>query len=116
MTYDIDALTGTELSAAVAREVMGWEVRNPGDCYDGSYYSGSEYVGFVLAFKPHADRNDSYRVLMRFGEIGGDWAELMRLIQGSEQGRRHFGMRLGLIIDPSIICRAALRGVREAKT
>lgn len=94
-TDDIDTLTGPELSAAVAREVMGWElwencqwIMPGGDCW-----------GDADDFVPHAEHSDSHRVLMRCIELNIAHETLKHL----------------LTIDPTVICRAALRAVRASR-
>ena len=109
-TDDIDAMTGPELSAAVAREVVGWDRTGA----DGTPVRDDN--GECVFFEPHTDRNDAHRVLMRCEELGIArdirrhlWEAMMADLQNKYESWFY------LTIDPKIICRAALRAVRESK-
>ena len=117
MSDNIDKLTGAELSAAVAREVMGWkyvppvihepafEHRNIGERWETP-------VGNLRAvdWRPYDDRNDTHRLLARCEAIGIGYEVWTRLPEEC-----HRDGWLLLTIDPQIICRAALLAVRASQ-
>ena len=105
-TDNIDTMSGPELSAAVAVEVMGWElwegcqwIQANGDCW-----------GDVDDWNPHEDRNDAYRVIQEIERrhLLDDLCWWLRNRIGATQAET-------LLCNPAIICRAALRAVREAR-
>ena len=108
-TDDIDTMTGPELSAAVAREVMGWD-RTAADGTPVRDDSGED-----VFFEPHTDRNDAHRVLMRCEELGIEDDVLWELKRHRKGGWVQWTEWKLLTIDPAIVCRAALRAVRSAK-
>lgn len=105
MTDDIDKLDGPELADAVAREVMGW---------DQDHWTSEYKIGRYPQFwRPTTDRNDAHRVLLRCEDLGvATETEQLVIRELAETGFRPLFL---LTIDPSIICRAALRAVRAAK-
>lgn len=111
-TDDIDAMTGPELSAAVAREVMGWRPMTFGH----GWVDRRDVYTPPEMWQPHYDRNDAHRVLMRCEELGIArdirrhlWEAMMADLQNKYESWFY------LTVDPAIICRAALRAVRGAK-
>lgn len=100
MTDDIDKLDGPELSAAVAREVMGW----PG------------HITKQTVWRPHNDRNDAHRVLERCLEIG--IAQRVYVLICEQVGQFDFTVATGwglLTVLPPVVCIAALRAVRASR-
>lgn len=103
-TDDIYTLSGPDLSAAVAREVMGWEL-GLSRWTDGTHKN---------QWHPHECRNDAYRVLMRCEELGIN-RNVWRLLSDIAPIGLFQGDWFLMTADPAVICRAALRAVREAR-
>ena len=109
-TDDIDKLAGPELSAAVAREVMGWSR----EIFGGAGYCWKTPDGkWEAVFKAHRDRNDAHRVLMRCPDLGIE-TKVWKTIADGLESQKFRGWVL-LTIDPAIICRAALRAVMASR-
>lgn len=98
---DVDTLSGPELSAAVAREIFGREMPLP---------PRSDDDFFII---PHACRNSAFGVLKRCNDIGIGVRTMSHLTSGwlaMPPEMRDWNL---LTVDPSAVCRAALRAIRE---
>lgn len=118
MTDDIDALTGHELAAAVAVEVMGWKRFRCGPSIIAFIQQNGEHIcvgNDLCDWRPHSDRNDAHRVLERCEELETARRTYALVCESMKFDFRFCTGWALLTIDPAIICRAALRAVREAK-
>ena len=114
MSENIDTMTGPELSAAVAREVMGWKFR---DNQYGAHWADQQgiWTADKASWSPHADRNDAHRVLKRCEELGLVVETWKQIRCGGPGCPAEWSDWDYMTISPLEVCRAALRAVRGSK-